>query len=159
MSANDQQVGGSHYKTSYEHWDFVLATGMGYLEGNATKYVARWRKKGGIADLRKALHYLNKLDENCVRASYISVRIPHSVALATVERFARANMLTSLERTFCECLATRLSADGLVAARESLFRIMDEAEEQLPAARPVPLKEENHHAQRDGQADEDYLGV
>jgi len=65
MGANDHQVGGQHYKTNYEHWDLVLATGMGYLEGCATKYVARWRNKDGVADLKKALHYVEKIQENC----------------------------------------------------------------------------------------------
>lgn len=63
MSSNDRQVGGDHYKSDYEHWDFVEYVGLGYLEGCATKYVSRWRKKGGVDDLRKAEHYVDKLIE------------------------------------------------------------------------------------------------
>jgi hypothetical protein len=36
---------------------------LGYLEGNVVKYVSRWKQKGGVDDLRKAMHYLEKLIE------------------------------------------------------------------------------------------------
>jgi hypothetical protein len=36
---------------------------LGFLQGNAIKYLARWKDKGGIEDLRKARHYLDKLIE------------------------------------------------------------------------------------------------
>lgn len=63
MSANDRQVAGSHYRGDYQHWDFVNDTRMGYHAGNATKYIARHRKKHGTEDLKKALHYIEKLRE------------------------------------------------------------------------------------------------
>lgn len=63
MSANDTQVGGDHYKGEYQHWDFVCDTGMHYLLGCATKYISRWRKKNGVEDLKKALHYVEKACE------------------------------------------------------------------------------------------------
>lgn len=61
--ANSRQVGGDHYKTEYEHWDFIEETGTGYLEGVASKYVTRWRKKDGRKDLEKASHYVQKIRE------------------------------------------------------------------------------------------------
>ena len=66
MSANDRQVGGRHYKTGaiMEHWDLIERFGIGYLEGCATKYIARWRlKERPLEDLEKALHYVEKLIE------------------------------------------------------------------------------------------------
>jgi hypothetical protein len=64
MSANDNQVSGSHYKSkSIQPWDYIAANELGYFEGNVVKYVSRWRSKGGIDDLRKAQHYLEKLIE------------------------------------------------------------------------------------------------
>lgn len=62
-SANDRQVGGAHYAKPIQHWDYVVAQGLGYFEGQITKYVSRWRDKGGIEDLRKARHFLDKLIE------------------------------------------------------------------------------------------------
>jgi hypothetical protein len=64
MSANETQVSGSHYKTkTIQPWDYIAANELGYFEGNVVKYVSRWRDKGGIDDLRKAQHYLEKLIE------------------------------------------------------------------------------------------------
>jgi hypothetical protein len=63
QDANAVQVGGDHYKTEIQPWDFILANNLGYLEGNIIKYVSRYKKKGGMADLLKAQHYLQKLIE------------------------------------------------------------------------------------------------
>lgn len=62
--ANERQVGGDHYnKRPIQHWDFVVSQGYGYLEGQVTKYVFRWRDKNGVQDLEKAAHFLDKLIE------------------------------------------------------------------------------------------------
>lgn len=64
MSANDIQVAGSHYKSKgIQPWDYIIANQIGYMEGNVIKYVSRWRDKGGLDDLLKARHYLDKLIE------------------------------------------------------------------------------------------------
>jgi hypothetical protein len=63
-TANETQIGGDHYKEkSIQPWDFIAANQLGYFEGNIVKYVSRWRDKGGINDLKKARHYLDKLIE------------------------------------------------------------------------------------------------
>lgn len=61
--ANDSQVGGHHYRTSIQHWDFVAANDLDYFQGQITKYVTRWKKKNGIDDLYKARHFLQKYIE------------------------------------------------------------------------------------------------
>jgi hypothetical protein len=62
--ANEQQVGGAHYAIkAIQPWDFIIANNIGYLEGNIIKYISRWKDKGGIEDLKKAQHYLQKLIE------------------------------------------------------------------------------------------------
>jgi hypothetical protein len=64
LSANDVQVAGTHYKSkAIQPWDYIVANNLGYLEGNIVKYVSRWKDKGGIDDLKKARHYLDKLIE------------------------------------------------------------------------------------------------
>lgn len=60
QTANQRQVGGRHYKTQIEHWDWAAANDLDYFQGAITKYVARWKKKDGIQDLEKAAHYLQK---------------------------------------------------------------------------------------------------
>lgn len=65
MSANDKQVGGDHYsRKAIQHWDYVLANDIPYLEAQIIKYVGRWRDKNGIEDLKKAQHFLEKLIEH-----------------------------------------------------------------------------------------------
>lgn len=69
MSANDIQVGGDHYKQqAVQPWDAMEAwmtpeAFMGFLRGNAIKYLARCDVKGGLEDLRKSRHYIDKLIE------------------------------------------------------------------------------------------------
>ena len=64
MKANDTQVGGTHYKShGIQVLDAIESWGLGFLDGNVIKYVARWRKKNGLEDLKKARHYLDKLIE------------------------------------------------------------------------------------------------
>jgi hypothetical protein len=63
-TVNNIQHGGTHYKEkTVQPWDYIAANNLGYFEGNVVKYVSRWRDKGGVEDLRKARHYLDKLIE------------------------------------------------------------------------------------------------
>ena len=62
MSANN--TGPGHYKDKpMQPWDFIVSNNLGFLEGNVIKYITRWRQKGGVEDLRKAMHYIAKLIE------------------------------------------------------------------------------------------------
>lgn len=48
-------------KTGMQPFDVIDEFGLDFYEGNVVKYVVRWRKKGGVADLRKALTYLRRI--------------------------------------------------------------------------------------------------
>ena len=62
--ANSKQVDGDHYRTKgIQPWDYIAANDLGFFEGSAIKYLTRWKDKGGIADLRKAIHFIEKLIE------------------------------------------------------------------------------------------------
>jgi len=73
MSANDRQVGGDHYQKAIQPWDAMSAwmtekEFQGFLRGTAIKYLARATDlhlagKGGVQDLEKARHYIDKLIE------------------------------------------------------------------------------------------------
>jgi len=63
LGVNEQQIGGEHYLTEIQPWDFILANNLSFLEGNIIKYICRYRNKGGVQDLYKADHYLKKLIE------------------------------------------------------------------------------------------------
>ena len=61
-SALDRQESGDHYKDKgIQPIVYIHANNLGFCEGNVVKYVTRWREKGGEADLRKAIHYLELL--------------------------------------------------------------------------------------------------
>jgi hypothetical protein len=63
-SALTKQVGGSHYRDKgIQPIIYIHANDLGFCEGNVVKYVTRWRDKNGVADLRKAIHYLELLIE------------------------------------------------------------------------------------------------
>lgn len=63
-SAFDKQVAGSHYKgMKIQPMEYALANNLGYCEATALKYISRWKLKGGIADLDKAIHFLELLKE------------------------------------------------------------------------------------------------
>ena len=63
-TANGQQVAGKHYKDkAVQPWDYIYANNLCYFTGNCVKYVSRWKDKGGVDDLKKARHYLDKLIE------------------------------------------------------------------------------------------------
>jgi len=62
------QIGGAHYQKDIQPWDAMEAwmskeAFQGFLQGNAIKYLARWKEKGGVEDLQKAQHYIQKLIE------------------------------------------------------------------------------------------------
>jgi hypothetical protein len=58
-----EQIGGTHYRihgNELQHWDVVRMFRLDYLIGTATKYLFRWQHKGGVQDLKKAMHYIEK---------------------------------------------------------------------------------------------------
>ena len=62
--ANGRQVGGEHYKTGdFQVWDAWHHWKLNPFQAVVLKYVVRYRNKGGVEDLRKAIHYLEKLIE------------------------------------------------------------------------------------------------
>jgi hypothetical protein len=62
QSALNKQVSGDHYKDKgIQPIIYIHANNLGFCEGNVVKYVTRWREKGGEADLRKAIHYIELL--------------------------------------------------------------------------------------------------
>lgn len=64
MTALSKQVAGNHYKDlPIQPVEYIHANAIGYFEGNVIKYISRWRKKNGIADLEKAKHYIELLIE------------------------------------------------------------------------------------------------
>lgn len=64
LSALDKQHGGNHYKQfKIQPAEFCHKNAIPYLEATAIKYLCRWRLKGGIQDLDKAIHFIEMLKE------------------------------------------------------------------------------------------------
>jgi len=69
MSADNLQVGGTHYKDMpVQPWTVMenvltYSEFVGFLKGNIIKYSMRQGRKKGSDDAAKAFHYLQKLNE------------------------------------------------------------------------------------------------
>lgn len=155
--ANDTQVGGNHYKSRIQHWDFVANRAMGYFEGQVTKYVTRWRKKNGRQDLEKARHFLVKMIE-LERAKSLPWTFPRQVLCLpkiarvlteltrwhgllerqpdlgriSVDSYARDNGLTAQET---KVVALVVEWEGDVHLLESALKVLDDMLADEAAAR------------------------
>lgn len=59
MDNTCEQVGGTHYSEfAIQPLEYITANQMSFIEGSVVKYVTRWRYKGGVEDLRKAVSLL-----------------------------------------------------------------------------------------------------
>ena len=53
-----KQIGGSHYKKYViEPWTFIRENLLNPFQANVIRYACRYKKKGGIQDLEKIIHY------------------------------------------------------------------------------------------------------
>lgn len=52
-----KEIGGSHYQSEIQPWDFIAANKLGFDEGNIVKYICRHQKKNGAEDIKKAISY------------------------------------------------------------------------------------------------------
>jgi hypothetical protein len=117
MEANDRQVGGHHYQTQ----DLAIKFRMPYLDGCTTKHVSRWRKKLGVLDLQKGLHYLDKLIET---ATYDIKRDNNVDVDMELTRFVEANNLSHLEYQYLFILCTYRNVNALRNAHQILNKIL-----------------------------------
>lgn len=134
MDVNEIQIGGNHYRKKYQHWDLVCDTGMPYLLGCATKYIARWRDKNGIEDLRKSIHYISKAEDRGIYMprnkwyEFITFDTTEHRALELVKAFVR-----QLPHT--EAHIIRLIVEGsYTVATRNIERLIEQEEAAEPGA-------------------------
>ena len=60
--AHKHQIGGIHYQNKIQPWDIIDSWDLSFYEGNIIKYLLR-RKNNRIEDLKKMIHYAEKLLE------------------------------------------------------------------------------------------------
>ena len=114
-SADDKQIGGDHYKVQYQHWDFIRDVGFDYMEAQVAKYITRWRRKNGVQDLEKALHFAEKMFEERTKA------------YGTLTEYADSNNLNPEERG----LLMHLVSGDLHTLREMLKVIIKDHHPQI----------------------------
>jgi len=126
------QEGGEHYQAEYQHWDWVIDAGIGYLGGCATKYVSRWWKKNGLQDLLKAKTYVQKMIVNYDAVYALSVEPPDDIDELNA-RFRKANKLPELEYQFCCLMSDWQSTQQLEFAMQLLDSLIATAQRALEA--------------------------
>lgn len=63
-STLSKQEGGDHYASrTIQPIEYIHGNNLSFIEGNVVKYISRWRTKGGVADLKKIIHYIELLIE------------------------------------------------------------------------------------------------
>lgn len=136
-----EQVGGTHYGNKYGHWDYCKDAQTPYLEGHATKYIYRWRKKGGIEDLEKALSFIDKImagneDTSCDRDTYQYNEL--------LERFFFENDVPAFERMLIYLIVNWQTYQDLIEARYHLVdfirREVEHAQATQAALPEITLK-------------------
>jgi hypothetical protein len=135
MNPNEKQVGGAHYAAAVQHWDFVAAVLHDrYLEGCCTKYITRYKKKNGLQDLEKALHYAEKLlarfNAGTVQPLFNGFRFDDAV-----RQFAKANELDINQSALINKLAHWAGPSDLEFVIKHLGALMKEFKSR---AAPAP---------------------
>ena len=137
MSANAKQVAGGHYKTDgIQHWDLVVDHDVFYLEGCATKYLTRFRRKNGLEDLQKALHYVEKMIEKYARVYRAAGDVPQD----TLYTFFLDNGIGGPEREPLSLIFNWTSVQDLKVARIWVEALIAEYEGSAPGASYVNQK-------------------
>jgi len=127
MAANERQVAGDHYRSGLQHWDLVAHNKMGYFEAQITKYITRWKKKNGVQDVEKSIHYHEKLTELLENKV---LDLPYSREPKFLEEFKISNELYSVEYTIFYLLLTYTSMDELFRVGILLQHLLEMAKEK-----------------------------
>jgi hypothetical protein len=127
MSTNKIQIGGEHYKSNYQHWDFSVDVGMMGIDHTLTKYVSRWRKKNGLQDLQKAKHCCDKMIELLATNRLTTItRTASSIRMA--ELFIAANgLLDPHETRIMRLCSSGYSLNKYHVIRDAIDELIKEA--------------------------------
>lgn len=138
MSANDKQVGGTHYQTGYQCWDFILKHNLPGLETLVVKYVTRARRKHASpkGDYEKALHCIDKMIEawegrtgnrwsgvKNLRCT-CSLKNLRPGVLEDCHRYCAENNLTPAERSVIEYMCVWTTTEDLKQIQKHLSYIL-----------------------------------
>jgi len=127
-----KQVGGTHYGgNEFQHWDMVAECKTDYFASVATKYLVRWRSKGGIQDVQKAITYIDKLLSSLLKPTGDPVKVDQHIA-----QYVEINKLGAREAQASRLLFGWQSTMDLLEARVILTEIIQaevcQWEEMMP---------------------------
>jgi hypothetical protein len=123
-TANATQVGGTHYKNPFQHWDLCHELDLGYFEGQISKYITRHRFKKGKEDAEKALHFCQKL----IELASTGGRMPRHkmVSFARMSQYAEANNLLPIEYACINSVCNWQFAEDLTMLQARIERLISE---------------------------------
>lgn len=127
MSANETQVGGVHYQSPLQHWDFVALCRIGYMRARIMAYIQRWKKKNGVQDLRKGEHFYRKLMENLGTPVDEQLEVPLRCAEVgiTLADYFKANEVGAHESYVISMLLSR-DYDNMALGLQKLQQMIEE---------------------------------
>jgi hypothetical protein len=125
---NDRQVGGEHYKSSYQHWDLMVDNQVPYIPAQVTKYTTRWKKKNGAQDVEKAIHYTEKL----ISLHRNMLSLPEPRPAIGIAKFIHENQLGNLEFLIFQILFTYTTTSELEAVSVLLEELRIQAIQAAP---------------------------
>lgn len=144
--ANDPVNSPSHYiGRQWECIDIIEALALDFHRGNALKYIARHRQKGGDQDIAKALWYLKRALGDPVLTAAMCYGIPNNYDLAsamTAEAIAanfdigneHLQMAIAGIRQSCEGYASRPDVEHYISSAAHALRAYLTASQAKPNA-------------------------
>lgn len=95
MSELDTQIGGSHYTSlSIQPIELIVKLKCSFIQGCIVKYISRYKKKNGLQDLEKCVHYA-KLSLELEDQNKRSLK-PRELEL--INEYIKKNRFTILQR-------------------------------------------------------------
>lgn len=90
MSAFEKQVSGNHYKSlKIQPMQYALENNLNYGQANAVKYITRYKAKGGLEDLKKAIHCIELLIDHEYNPALPvipqKILVPHGTKIETIQ--------------------------------------------------------------------------
>lgn len=131
-TANQTQVGGTHYKNAFQHWDLADELDLGYYEGQISKYTTRHRFKKGKQDADKLRHFCIKLIELVTHKGRQPRHRPTTFARMT--QYAEANHLLPIEYACIMSICNWQSVEDLRMLLTRIDRLIAEVYPASPYA-------------------------
>lgn len=123
MNANSYQVGGNHYLSNYQCWDFTADIHLNIYLHSALKYILRHKNKGKEQDLKKARHYIQKeIERELCKTSSISKQEVEKFT----SKFIQENELDEFQYELLEVLVQyRIDLNSVEHAASWLLEALD----------------------------------